>query len=239
VSEDKIKNLEIWCKHQFQIDLSKQQIQQFQKYLSLLQEWNQKINLTAIKKENEIIEKHFIDSVTCLTIPVFWLNIRVMDIGTGAGFPGIPLKIIRPDLELALVETVGKKAQFLEKVIHELKLENVKVLKERAEVLGHQPEHRESYDVVISRALAKLSVASELCLPFVKPYRVYLVMLGEDITEQLDSAKFAIPELGGKVQFVNKISDTHSIAVIEKKKNTLPKYPRKAGIPEKRPLIKK
>jgi 16S rRNA (guanine527-N7)-methyltransferase len=230
-------NLKEWCTQQFQVELSKHQKNQFKKYLLLLKEWNEKINLTAITDDNEIVEKHFIDSLTCLLVQVFWLNIRVLDIGTGAGFPGIPIKILRPDLELYLIETIGKKAQFLEALIHELKLEGVTILKDRAETLAHQTEYRETFDVVISRALAKLPVACELCLPFVKPNRTYLAMLGDDAKNQLESSKIAISEMGGQFQQLKNLPDSsHSIAVIEKTSSTSPKYPRKAGIPEKRPL---
>lgn len=226
-----------WCNRQFQMELSKHQIHQYQQYVSLLQEWNEKINLTAITEEKEIVERHFIDSLTCLLVPIFWLNIRVLDIGTGAGFPGIPIKILRPDLDLYLIETIGKKAQFLEALIHELKLEGVTILKDRAEDLAHQQEYRETFDVVISRALAKLPVAAELCLPFVKPYRTYLAMLGEDAEKQLESSTTAISEMGGRLEELNSLPDyTKSIAVIEKISCTSLKYPRKAGIPEKRPL---
>lgn len=232
-----LKELENWCNQQFQIELSKQQINRFDKYISLLKEWNEKINLTAITEEREIVEKHFIDSLTCLLIPVFWLHNRVLDIGTGAGFPGIPIKILRPDLELYLIETIGKKAQFLEALIRELKLEGVTILKDRAEDLAHQPEYRETFDVVISRALAKMPVACELCLPFVKSNRAYLAMLGQDAEEQVDFSTVAISEMGGRLQELNSLPDyTKSIAVIEKVSCTPLKYPRKAGIPEKRPL---
>ncbi len=226
-----------WCRQQFQVELSRHQKNQFNNYLSVLKDWNQKINLTAITDDNEIVEKHFIDSLTCLWVPIFWLNIRVLDIGTGAGFPGIPIKILRPDLELYLIETVGKKAQFLEALVHELKLEGVTLLKDRAETLAHNPRYRETFDVVVSRALAKLPVACELCLPFVKPYRAYLAMLGDDAKKQLESSKIAFSELGGELQQLKNLPDSsRSIAVIEKISATPLKYPRKAGIPEKRPL---
>lgn len=234
--ENNLLELINWSQAELEYKLSSTQINQFQLYLRLLQEWNEKINLTSITDEQEIIEKHFIDSLTCLKIPIFWLHYRILDIGTGGGFPGIPIKIIRPDLNLTLIETIGKKVKFLEELIKQLKLENVTIAKDRAETLAQIPEYRGQFNIVISRALAKLPVACELCLPFVKQYSNYLAMLGEDSKEQSDSAKFAIKELGGNLQSIQENNSNHSIAVIEKLTLTPTKYPRKPGIPEKRPL---
>ena len=223
--------------------LEPQVCQQFKQYLQLLLEWNQKFNLTAISDENGIIQRHFIDSLSCLQSGIFNIEATVIDIGTGAGFPGIPLKIVRPDIQITLVETIGKKAKFLELVCRELGLKGIRVISERAEVLGRDELYREQFDIVMSRALAKLPVALELCIPFIRPGGYYLVMLGEDRVEQKHSTPFALQELGAKmVQDIELHAlpgkSIHSLCLFQKTASTPPRYPRKPGIPAKRPLVK-
>jgi 16S rRNA (guanine527-N7)-methyltransferase len=238
--------MELLQKEYFKVTGSKmepQVCQPFRRYLQLLMEWNQKFNLTAILDEKEIVRRHFVDSISCLQSGIFDVDATVIDIGTGAGLPGIPLKIMRPDMHITLVETIGKKSKFLELVCRELGLKGIRVLSERAEVLGRDELYREQFDIVISRALAKLPVAVELCVPFIKPGGYYLVMLGEDGTEQIQTSGFALQELG--TQLIRNIElhtipgkTKHSLCLFQKMVPTSPRYPRKPGIPTKRPLLK-
>lgn len=222
------------------IELNKKQIQKFYTYMKLLIEWNEKINLTAIIKPEEIILKHFVD---CLTIARYIKrDSELIDVGTGAGFPGIPLKIYRTDLKITLVDSLNKRLNFLNEVIRQLKLENIETIHTRAEELGKNKSYREKYDVATSRAVANLSTLSEYLIPFVKIGGKCIGMKGADIDDELDCSKRAIEILGGKI--VNKDifnlpkSDLgRSIIVIEKIKNTPVRFPRKPGTPAKEPIV--
>jgi 16S rRNA (guanine527-N7)-methyltransferase len=223
------------------IDLLETQMDQFYRYKDLLLQWNEKMNLTAITDEKEIIIKHFLDS---MSIGSKWdkdVSYSVIDIGTGAGFPGIPVKIAFPGIHITLVDALNKRIQFLEEVIKELNLTNVTCIHERAEDLGKDQRAREQYDMCISRAVAHLAVLSEYCLPFVKVDGVFIALKGPDITEEVQEAEKAITILGGKIVKQEKIiiphSDiTHSLIFIQKVKSTPAKYPRKAGKPNKNPI---
>lgn len=214
-------------------------MERFYKYMNLLLEWNEKINLTAITDEREIIVKHFLDS---LTIEKYLDNIKnLADIGTGAGFPGIPIKIFNPNIKITLVDSLNKRVNFLNDIVKELKLENVEVIHSRAEDLGKDKNYREKFDVVTSRAVANMSVLSEYLLPLVKIDGKCICMKGAEIEEELESAKYAIKLLGGRIEKVDnfELSDEHlkrNIVVIKKIDKSPSNYPRKAGIPAKKPI---
>ena len=207
-------------------------------YMNLLLEWNEKINLTAITDEKEIILKHFIDS---FTINKF-INSgdRMLDIGTGAGFPGLPIKIIRPEVDVFLMDSLNKRIIFLQTVINELELKNIQAIHGRAEEFVSK--EREAYDIVTSRAVARLNVLLEYMLPFVKVGGRCICMKSFEIEEELKEAKKAIEILGGEIEKIDEITLPNTdikrkIVIIKKVKNTPSKYPRKAGTPAKEPII--
>ena len=221
------------------IILSEMQVEQFFKYMNLLLEWNEKINLTAITDENEIILKHFVDS---LTICKYLENKNsLIDVGTGAGFPGIPVKIVRPDLKIVLLDSLNKRVKFLNDVIEKLDLKNIVALHGRAEEVARKPEYREQFDIATSRAVANLSVLLEYLVPFVKVGERCICMKGAEIEEELNSAGKAIMVLGVKVDKVDDFlllgSDMRrNLVILKKMKETSGKYPRKAGVPAKDPI---
>ena len=223
------------------IELDKNQIEKFYKYMDLLIEWNEKINLTAITNEKDILVKHFIDS---LTIQRYLGNaVNIIDVGTGAGFPGIPIKIINPNLKVVLVDSLNKRINFLQEVIKKLNLDNIEVIHARAEDLGQNKKYREAFDIVTSRAVANMSVLSEYLLPLARVNGKCICMKGSDIEEELENSKYAINLLGGKIEKVDKFELSNerigrNIIIVKKLKNTPNSYPRKAGIPAKKPLIK-
>ena len=221
------------------IMLSEIQLKQFYNYMNLLIEWNKKVNLTAITKPDEIILKHFIDS---LTISKYISDgTRVVDVGTGAGFPGIPLKIYRQDIEITLLDSLQKRINFLDEVIRELNLEKIETVHSRVEDFGKDKKYREKFDIATSRAVANLATLSEYLLPLVKVGGKVISMKGSLIEEELEHSKNAIKILGGKVEKVDEFdlpnSDiSRNIILINKIKETPNKYPRKAGEPSKKPL---
>jgi len=224
--------------------LSPEKLGKFKEYLELLQEWNQKLNLTAITEPAEMVKRHLIDSLSCRLAVEFKPGMRVLDVGTGAGLPGIPLIIAEPGLHVYLLETIGKKAQFLSLVREKLQLENLNIINERAE-LAAKPEYpitmRDSFDIVVSRALAKLPTGVEYCLPFVKLNGIYLVQLGEDAKTQIGNALYAITELGGQLEKIIDMEKTveiphRSCTLIRKVIMTPSRYPRKPGLAYKRPI---
>ena len=223
------------------LEIEKEEVKKFYEYMKMLIEWNKKINLTAINDEKEIIIKHFIDS---LTISKYIENAESMvDVGTGAGFPGIPIKIINKDLEVVMVDSLNKRINFLNEVIEKLELKNIKAIHARAEDLGKDKKYREKFDVVTSRAVANMTVLVEYLLPLTKKEGKCICMKGSEIEDELENAKYAIKLLGGKVDKVEKIeiSDEQmgrNIILINKQENTPNQYPRKAGIPLKKPLLK-
>ena len=220
-------------------ELTVEMQQQFEDYMNLLLEWNEKINLTAITQEDDIILKHFADS---LTISEYIGNGKtIVDVGTGAGFPGIPLKIARKDIKLTLVDSLNKRIKFLDDVIEKIKLEEVQTLHFRAEEFGQNKKYRESFDIATSRAVANLSTLVEYLLPLVKVGGICICMKGSEVKEELENSKKAIEILGGKIEkeieFVLPDSDIkRNIIIIKKIKTTPSKYPRKAGTPSKEPL---
>jgi 16S rRNA (guanine527-N7)-methyltransferase len=233
-------NLENLVQEQLNIKLTASQTQAFQIYESLLLEWNQKFNLTAITDPDDIRLKHFYDSLTCLKV-IQDENASMIDIGCGAGFPGIPLKIMLPGLRLVLVESVRKKTNFCSAVVDALQLDNVSVLHARAEDLGRDPDHRKYYDWAVARAVAAMPVLSEYLLPLVRIGGNMLAQKGTHASNELAQAKNAIAILGGQLKDIQEFSlpvndENRALVVIEKIKTTPAKYPRKAGTPSKKPL---
>jgi 16S rRNA (guanine527-N7)-methyltransferase len=231
-----------WLFENHKIRLSEIQLNQFQQYLIALQDWNQRMNLVADADSETIIVRHFLDSLTCLQSHRFNDGLTLLDIGAGAGFPGIPLKLVIPKLKVTLIESIQKKCCFLEHLISALRLEQAQVFCDRAEKLAMLPEHREQYDIVTTRALAELPVAAELALPFVKLQGTYLAMLGNDATEQRTAARMAISLCGGVIEqnipiALPQLNNDHYLLPIIKTVPTPEQYPRRAGIPQKRPLV--
>lgn len=216
--------------------------EQFGKYYQMLIEWNEKINLTAITEETEVAYKHFLDCISVFESKVIESGDRIIDIGTGAGFPGIPMKIYDSSLKITLLDSLNKRINFLNEVTNCLGLRDVTTLHGRAEDYGTNKDHREKYDICVSRAVANLATLSELCLPFVKVGGYFIAMKGPKADEELEAAKKAIGLLGGKVEKVINydISDKdfdHNMILIKKISATSTKYPRKAPKPSKEPLI--
>lgn len=224
------------------LPIDSNKMEQFHKYLLLLQEWNEKINLTAITEEEEVYLKHFYDSLTLARFVDFQKgSLTLCDVGSGAGFPSIPLKILFPNIEITIVDSLKKRINFLELLVNELGLENVHLHHARAEDFGQDKQFRGSYDVVTARAVARLSVLAEFCLPITKEQGIFAAMKGAQAEEELDDAKKAIKILGGKIQKVETFelpqdAGERSILLMKKVKSTPKKYPRKAGTPNKNPL---
>lgn len=223
--------------------LTEKQMEQFHQYLLLLQEWNEKVNLTAITEEEEVYLKHFYDSVTLAKFVSFeeGANETLCDVGSGAGFPSIPLKILFPHLKITIVDSLKKRINFLELLVSELGLETVQLVHARAEDFGQEKKNRQAFDVVTARAVARLSVLAEFCLPLTKVGGTFAAMKGAKASEELDDSKKAIKTLGGKTRKVEMFDLPHeagerNIVLIDKEKNTPNKYPRQAGTPNKKPL---
>ncbi len=223
------------------IEITDNQIDQLIKYKDILLEWNEKMNLTAIEEEKEVMIKHFLDSLSCIQTKYLKSEGKMIDVGTGAGFPGVPLKIALPNIELTLLDSLKKRIGFLEEVCRENNLSNVEFVHGRAEDVGQNKAYREKYDYAVSRAVASLNVLVEYCLPFVKIGGYFICQKGPGLIEELPEAKNAIKLLGGQV--VDQIAVTlpfsdimHHILVIKKIKQTPSKYPRKAGKPSKEPI---
>ena len=223
------------------ITLSNQQITQFQKYYELLIEWNEKMNLTAITDFHEVCLKHFYDSIALIHYLEFKESDLVLDIGTGAGFPGIPLKILFPNTRFVLADSLNKRLTFLDEVIQELELEKIELVHGRAEDLGHDSDFREQFDYCVSRAVANLSTLSELCLPFVKVGGQFISYKSEHVKDEINQADHALAVLNGKIDrqedYTLPDSDFfRSILFIRKEDGCPNQYPRKAGKPNKNPL---
>lgn len=223
------------------LDIDKGKLEKFKKYKNLLKEWNEKINITAIKEDKEIDIKHFLDSLTIFKTGKITGGKRIIDIGTGGGFPGVPIKIVEEDVEIVLLDSLNKRLKFLNEVIKELELKDIKTVHERAEDLGNNKEYREMFDIAVSRAVASLNMLSEYCLPLVKINGYFISMKGTESEEEIKQAEKAIKALGGKLE--DKIdvrvphSDiVHSLLVIKKVNHTPTKYPRQSGKIKKNPL---
>lgn len=231
------KELESKAK-QIEIELTKEQTEKYYNYMNLLLEWNEKINLTAIIEPREIILKHFVDS---LTIAKYIKDDeKLIDVGTGAGFPGIPLSIVKENTDIVLLDSLNKRINFLEEVKENLKLENITTIHGRAEEFGKNKNEREKYDIATSRAVAPLNILLEYLLPLVKVGGKAICMKGSNI-EEIENAKNALEILGGKIEKIEEITLPNSdikrnIIIVKKVKNTPSKYPRKAGTPSKEPI---
>jgi len=223
------------------IELTKQMQQQFTRYYELLTEWNQVMNLTAITEFDEVMEKHFLDSIILGNYIDLTGNLSVVDVGTGAGFPGIPLKIVFPNLRLVLLDSLNKRVKFLDAVIKSLGLNGITAVHGRAEDLARQSQYRENFDLCVSRAVANLSSLSEYCLPFVKLNGYFVSYKSGEVEEETGKAQRAIELLGGSLENVHKFclpgtDYQRSFVCIAKKNNTSKRYPRKAGTPSREPL---
>ncbi len=221
--------------------LTNEMKEQFSVYYDLLIEWNKKMNLTAITEFEEVMDKHFLDSAALGNYLQLAKQETLLDLGTGAGFPGIPLKIIFPHLNVLLADSLNKRVHFLQEVIRQLNLQDISAVHGRAEDLAHQSAYREHYDLCVSRAVAHLSVLSEYCLPFVKTKGLFVGYKTAGVQEEVVQAEKAIQILGGKLRGVEEFQlpeteYTRSFVFIEKVKRTPKKYPRKAGTPGKEPL---
>lgn len=225
----------------FHVHLTGRHVMSLITYEKELMEWNQKFNLTAIRDMESIRTKHFLDSFSCVLAWKASPPLRLIDIGTGAGFPGIPLKILYPSMKLTLVESVGKKAMFCQHIVSVLGLEDVEVVHKRAEDLGQSPKHRETYDWAVARAVAQMNVLSEYLIPLVKIGGRMLAQKGESGPAEAQSAEGAMNLLGGKLEqlipvHLPGVADDRYLVVVEKAAATPPKYPRKPGIAAKQPL---
>ncbi|SCS80567.1 16S rRNA (guanine(527)-N(7))-methyltransferase RsmG [Staphylococcus caeli] len=225
------------------IELSEQQQQQFQTYYQMLVEWNEKMNLTSITEEHEVYLKHFYDSIATSFYTDLTKELTVCDVGAGAGFPSIPLKIIFPNLKVTIVDSLNKRIHFLNQLAEALDLEQVNFVHDRAETFG-KGDFRESYDIVTARAVARLSVLSELCMPLVKKGGKFIALKSSKGEEELEDARFGIGVFGGKV--LDTISyelpedaGERQVIIIDKRSQTPKKYPRKPGTPNKSPLLEK
>lgn len=221
--------------------LTPRQEEQFRRYFQLLIEWNQKMNLTTLTAEEEVYLKHFYDSLT----PAFYLDFssvqKVADIGSGAGFPGLPLKICFPQLQLTIVDALKKRLLFLEHVLEALQISGVCLVHARAEEAGRNHGHREQYELVMARAVARLSVLAELCLPFVQVGGLFVAMKGAKGEEEAREAEGAIRKLGGRLEKLERFhlpcaAGERHLLLIKKLKPTPSRYPRQPGIPAKKPL---
>lgn len=220
------------------IKLSDEQLNEFYEYMQLLLEWNEKMNLTAITDPEEVIKKHFVDSITIKKY--IKEKSRLIDVGTGAGFPGIPLKIVDKSIKLTLLDSLNKRINFLNEVIKKLNLKEVNTIHSRAEEYAKN-KVRESYDVAVSRAVADLPILLEYLMPYVKLNGICICMKGPKAQEELERSKKAINILGGKLEKVEKITIDEemerNLIIIRKIKDTPNKYPRKAGVPTKNPIV--
>ncbi len=236
-----VKRLVKFSRELLGLELSKDTQQAFSLYADALLEWNDKVNLTAITDPEAIEMRHFLDSLTVMRAVTLAPAQRVLDVGTGAGFPGLPLRLTLPFIELTLLESVSKKTIFLNHITRLLKLENVRILDMRAEDAGQDSAHREQFDVVLARAVAHMPVLAEYMLPFCKVGGRCVALKGEHAPAEVQQAENALRILGGHVKKVlpvelPHVAETHHLVVIEKNAATPPRYPRRAGIPSKRPL---
>ena len=232
--EERIRSLDL--------DISAVQVRQFYDYYELLVKWNQFMNLTAITDFEDVVQKHFVDSLSITGEKKLQDVDNLIDVGTGAGFPGIPLKIMFPELKITLLDSLRKRVDFLNEVIDRLHLKQMETIHGRAEDIARQSDKRENFDLCVSRAVANLSVLSEYCIPFVKNNGYFISYKSEKVKEECDKAKTAINVLGGKyekqIDFFLPESDIYrNLVVIKKIKSSPAKFPRKAGVPTKEPIL--
>ncbi len=223
------------------ISLSPQQLHQFDTYFKTLVEWNGKMNLTAITDEEDVYLKHFYDSISAAFYFDFTRISNICDVGAGAGFPSIPLKICFPHLDLAIVDSLKKRITFLEHLSQELGLKDAHFYHDRAETFSREKEHREQYELVTARAVARMSVLTELCMPLVRQDGTFLAMKAASAKDELEDAKRAIGQLGGKLDKIEKFllpieNSERNLIFVRKQKSTPKKFPRKPGTPNRNPL---
>ncbi len=231
--------------------LSEVQLQQFNLYLHFLLDHNKRISLTAINEPKKVISRHFKDSLSCLMVTGDLSSLRLIDVGTGAGFPGVPLKVACPDMNLTLVESVTKKTEFLEELVSILNLKDVDIINERVEVIGQDPSHRSQYDWAVARAVASLPTLVEYLLPLVRIGGKILAMKGEGIQREYEESQAALNKLGGDEGVVGEVqydfypateggtgahATSHYLVTVKKVRQTPAEYPRRVGVPSKRPL---
>jgi len=225
------------------IDLAPDQLEQFEAYYREIIEWNRKMNLTRITGYEEVQVKQFLDSLTVIPqMDKYGNEIRIIDVGSGVGMPGIPVKIVCPSVKMTLLEATAKKVQFLRYVIDKLGLEDFEVINGRAEEIAHQHQYRERYDMVLSRAVATLPVAVELALPFCIQGGLFITQKKGNIEQEISQSSTAIAEMGGELRDIKQVeikrlNDGRKIVVIEKVKPTPARYPRRPGMPAKRPIL--
>jgi len=227
----------------WEVHLTDQLMEFFEVYLDELVQWNSKVNLTALKEPLHIALGHFADSLSPMTIDDVFKSrhIRAIDIGTGAGFPGLPLKIVNPDWQVSLVESTGKKCAFLRAIVAAMELDGVEIFNERCEELGYQKEHREKYDLAFARALSSLSTLIEYGLPFLKVGGLLIAHRGRTAADEATRVNVALEELGGEVKEIRHyeiagLGGSRNLVVIQKVKPTSKHYPRRTGVAAKRPL---
>ncbi len=238
--DNELKELLIKGLTHYKTEISDTQVVQFEKYMELLKEWNKKINLTAIEDDREIVIKHFIDSISIVPY-ISNEHKKIIDVGTGAGFPGIPLKIVNPKNDITLLDSLDKRIKFLNEVINSVNITQISAIHGRAEDFGANPLYREKYDIAVARAVSNLPVLLEYCLPFVKINGIFIAMKGSN-TEEFENCNKALDILGGKIEKIEKMelpftNIERNVVVVRKFRQTPTKYPRKAGKPSKEPLI--
>ena len=225
----------------FGLALTDEQLRAFQVYQAELLAWNQKFNLTSISQPEEIVSRHFLDSLSVLQLQLPASKVQLLDVGAGASFPALPLKIVRPRWAVTLLEATRKKCEFLEHVIGVLQLEDARVLWGRAEAMAQQPGEREQYDLVVARAVAELRTLAEYMLPFAKPHGLCVAWKGAQIEAELEAAKNVYGRMGGRLREVRPVQvpgleQSRTLVVIEKVSRTPRTYPRREGVPSKKPL---
>ncbi|MEW5867425.1 MAG: 16S rRNA (guanine(527)-N(7))-methyltransferase RsmG [Bacillota bacterium] len=223
------------------IALGREVLEAFERYHQELDDWAKRVNLTAVEGEEEVAVKHFLDSLTCLKGADFREGTTVVDVGSGAGFPGVPLKIVRPGIRLTLVEATRKRVEFLRHIVTVLGLGDVEVVWDRSENVSHAPGRREAYRVAVARAVADLAVLAELCLPLVEVGGTMLAQKGPEVAPEVARASAAVATMGGWVERIIPLSlpwghGDRTLVVVRKHSHTPAKYPRRPGVPEKRPI---
>jgi 16S rRNA (guanine527-N7)-methyltransferase len=234
--------MELLTQHarEFGIELTQAQLEQFETLYREMIAWNERVNLTSITERNQVIVKHFLDSLSVVLAFRKGAPKSLIDVGAGAGFPGLPLKIIYPEMRLTLLEATGKKVEFIKHAITQLNMQDAVAIQARAEDLAHDPAHREKYSVAVARAVADMSVLAEYTLPFVRVGGIFIAQKGVDIEEEMRNAARALEILGGSVRSMISVQlpelERRHLVVVEKKSATSIKYPRRAGLPKQQPL---
>ncbi|MGI6212160.1 MAG: 16S rRNA (guanine(527)-N(7))-methyltransferase RsmG [Anaerovoracaceae bacterium] len=221
------------------IDIKPERASVLAKYMEEILEKNRSINLTAIREEKEFIQKHYVDSALVTLLPEFQKAEKIVDVGTGAGFPGIPLAVLYPEKEFVLNDSLRKRLDVIREAALRIGIGNIRTVHARAEELGQDPQYREQFDLCVSRAVAELRVLAELCLPLVRPGGCFIAYKGPDSDEEIRQAESAIRTLGGKIDRITDAgsrTDAHRFVVVKKENNTSRKYPRRPGIPSKKPI---